>query len=134
MPDQSQQDPIESAAWAMWRADGSPTGTAKRDPYRKLARALAAQGLLADKTPEQRQSAEIALDALQRAAAEVLDILGPRYNAGGRRYSIPNLARKAAADLLRFDKIRAVFDSWGLDGEQMIRSLVQLADAKADRV
>lgn len=81
-----------------------------------------------------RQSEEIALDALQRAASEVLDILGPRYNTGGVHYSIANLARQAAADLLRFDNVRAAFDSWGLDGEQIIRSLVQLAGAKADRV
>ncbi|MFF4600135.1 hypothetical protein [Amycolatopsis sp. NPDC001319] len=39
-------DIVERAAWAMWRADGSPSGVAKRDPYRKLARALADGGFL----------------------------------------------------------------------------------------
>lgn len=53
-----------------------------------------------------RQSEEIALDALQRAVSEVLDILGPRYNTGGVHYSMVNLAKKAAADLDRLDKIR----------------------------
>jgi hypothetical protein len=39
---------IEQAAWALWRASGSPDGVAKRDPYRTVARALADAGLLAD--------------------------------------------------------------------------------------
>lgn len=39
---------VERAAWELWRAAGSPDGVAKRDPYRKQARALAAAGLLAD--------------------------------------------------------------------------------------
>lgn len=39
---------IELAAWELWRADGSPDGVAKRDPYRKQARALAAAGFLDD--------------------------------------------------------------------------------------
>ncbi len=47
-PAPRQAELIEKAAWAMWRADGEPTGVAKRDPYRKLARALAEAGLLAD--------------------------------------------------------------------------------------
>lgn len=39
-------DAVERAAWAMWRADGEPPGVDKRGPYRRLARALDAAGLL----------------------------------------------------------------------------------------
>lgn len=40
------EDLIEEATWIMWRADGEPTGIAKRERYRTMARELADRGLL----------------------------------------------------------------------------------------
>ncbi|GAA1030762.1 MULTISPECIES: hypothetical protein [Amycolatopsis] len=58
-----------------------------------------AERYMPEKNPARRQSEEIALAALQEAAGDVCDLLGPRYNTRQVIYSITNLARKAVAEL-----------------------------------
>ncbi|MBA0126310.1 hypothetical protein H0B56_12230 [Haloechinothrix sp. YIM 98757] len=74
------RDVVEQATWAMWRADGEPTGVDKRGPYRRLARALDEAGLL-DTPPEPDHPAQ---DQLCYCVGDnPQPNFGPHYHPGG---------------------------------------------------
>jgi hypothetical protein len=62
---------IEQAAWALWRASGSPDGVAKRDPYRTVARALADAGLLADSANAKHECDEVLVNTIRSLGVSI---------------------------------------------------------------